>query len=68
MKTALICILATLVSVKGNGQQDLVKWGDDVKIKWSDFKGLPDVRSPFVAISAIGIYYKYYSVVCHNTP
>jgi hypothetical protein len=60
MKTAIIFILITLVHLRGTSQKDLINWSKDVKIKWSDFKGRADPYSPFAAVSAIGIHYKYY--------
>jgi len=41
------------------GQQDFIRWNNRTKISWADFKGPIDARSPFAAMSAVGIYYKY---------
>lgn len=61
MKIVISVILLTLVHVKAFTQRDLIKWNNNVKITWSDFKGKADVRSAFGAMSAVGIYYKYNS-------
>ncbi len=44
-------------------QNDFIEWGRGVKIDWTDFKGKAQVNSPFAAMSAVGIHYKYSSLV-----
>jgi len=36
-----------------------IAWSEDVKLTWDDFKGRPDMRSPFVAMTNSGIVFSY---------
>lgn len=36
-----------------------IPWTEDVKLTWDDFKGRPDMRSPFVAMTSSGIVFSY---------
>lgn len=36
-----------------------IPWSEDVKLTWDDFKGRPDMRSPFVAMTNSGIVFSY---------
>lgn len=62
MKKLLTIILSTLVFFKAYSQNNFLKWGENVKIKWTDFKGKVETNSPFAAMSAVGIHYKYNSL------
>jgi hypothetical protein len=62
MKIVIGVILFTLVHLKAYTQGDFIRWNKDVKIAWSDFKGKRDAKSPFAAMSAAGIQYKYNSI------
>ncbi len=48
--------------VYAQGQAQFIQWNKNVKIKWSDFEGKADTRSPFATMSAVGIHYKYSSL------
>jgi hypothetical protein len=63
MKILPIIIIGTLIYFTAHSQKDFLKWGDNVKIKWTDFKGEVETNSPFAAMSAVGIHYKYNSSI-----
>ncbi len=59
MKIVIGAVLLTLLRFNAVAQADFIRWNKDVKIAWADFKGKPDVNSPYAAMSAVGLYYKY---------
>jgi hypothetical protein len=61
MKILLMLLLITSVHLAGYCQEDFLDWTPNVRIKWTDFKGKADSKSPFAAMSAVGIRYKYNS-------
>lgn len=61
LKVLVVLSLLTIINLQTYAQPDLIKWNKNVKIKWADFKGKQDIHSPFAAMSAVGIHYKYYS-------
>lgn len=61
MKILFTSLFVALLNLTGTAQAPLIKWGKNVKIVWSDFKGKPEVNSPFAAMSAVGFNYKYSS-------
>src|SRR4051812_29470507 len=61
MKILISLLSTTLLNLAAHSQGTLLKWHKDVKIEWSDFKGKVDKNSPFAAMSAVGIHYKYNS-------
>lgn len=61
MKMLFTLLSVFLLHFTGSTQEPLIKWGKNVKIGWPDFKGKADLNSPFAAVSAVGIHYKYNS-------
>jgi len=61
MKITLTLICTTIFFLSASSQKNGIKWDKNVKVLWSDFKGKADKKSPFAAMSAIGIEYKYNS-------
>lgn len=53
--------------------QDSISWNPNYKLKWEDFKGVPDTTSKFQAISFVNIGYKLsftdtsykYKIICY---
>jgi hypothetical protein len=62
MKIVISAILFVLIQFKAYTQEDFIRWNKDVRIAWPDFEGKADLKSPFAAMSAVGIYYKYNSI------
>jgi hypothetical protein len=54
-------VLLIFINLSGYSQAEVIKWDKGIKIKWDDFKGKADINSPFAAMSAIGLHYKYTS-------
>ncbi len=59
MKILVTFIFIVFVCCTAYSQQDFIKWNKNLPINWSDFKGKVDITSPYSAMSAIGIHYKY---------
>ena len=62
MKIAITFIFFALTHSLMQCQAQLIQWNRNVRIKWSDFEGKADRKSPFAAMSAVGIHYKYSSL------
>src|SRR4051794_32387339 len=62
MKIVVALVFITFAGSRALSQEDFIRWKKNVKINWTDFKGKADPNSPFAAMSAVGMYYKFNSV------
>ncbi|GEO10805.1 DUF922 domain-containing protein [Segetibacter aerophilus] len=62
MKILFTALFTAVTFLKGYSQNNYINWHDNTKIRWADFKGVVETSSPFAAMSAVGINYKYNSV------
>jgi hypothetical protein len=67
MKIVVTLVFITFGSLRALSQEEYIRWSKNVKINWTDFKGKPDTYSPFAAMSAVGMYYKFNSVSIGET-
>jgi hypothetical protein len=67
MKILSAVLFTTMIFLSGYSQNNYINWHKNIKIKWSDFKGEVETSSPFGAMSAVGIHYKYKSITKGKT-